>query len=150
MNESRSRYSQQPLLRKDVNGLVVADVERCVARWAEYFSHLLNPNNDTLQEDDNDESPLQTVEPYVAEPTLQEVMDGILKLKNFKSPGIDNLPGELFKNSVVMYYGLNCRSLFNESGGGKKSRMNGNPVSFSPFTRKVTSWSVKIIEGLLF
>src|SRR6201996_3380884 len=40
---------------------------------------------------------LRTAQPYIDEPTLQEVESEILKLKNFKAPGIDKIPGELFK-----------------------------------------------------
>ena len=37
VNETRNGYSQQPLLCKDKSGLVLADEERCIVRWAEYF-----------------------------------------------------------------------------------------------------------------
>lgn len=98
VNESRSAYSQQPLLCKSKEGLVLADEERCIRRWAEYFKELLNPNGPPNQNDTNDDSPFHTVQPHIAEPTLQEVEDEILKLKNFKAPGTDNIPGELFKH----------------------------------------------------
>ena len=98
VNETRNGYSQQPLLCKDKSGLVIADEERCINRWAEYFRELLNPNNPPDRNEQDNDLPFQTAQPYIAEPTLQEVKDEILKLKNFKAPGIDNLPGELFKN----------------------------------------------------
>lgn len=98
VNEVRKSYSQQPLLCKDKSGLVLADEERCIARWAEYFKELLNPNNPPNRNDVDSISPVPTAQPHIAEPTLQEVEDEILKLKNFKAPGIDNIPGELFKN----------------------------------------------------
>lgn len=85
------------MLCKDKSGLVSADVERCTRRWAEYFKELLNPNNTLDRNDEDNYSPVQTAQPHIAEPTLQEVEREILKLKNFKAPGIDNLPGELFK-----------------------------------------------------
>lgn len=98
VNESRNGYSQQPLLCKDKDGLVLADEERCIRRWAEYFKELLNPNTPLNRNDANDELPFQTAQPHIADPTLQEVEDEILKLKNFKAPGTDNIPGELFKH----------------------------------------------------
>ena len=99
VNEVRKGYSQQPLLCKDKSGAVLADEERGIKRWVEYFRELLNPSNTSDRNDDETELqlPFQTAQPYIAEPTLQEVEDEILRLKNFKSPGIDNLPGELFK-----------------------------------------------------
>lgn len=98
VNESRNGYSQQPLLCRDKNGLVLADEERCIRRWAEYFKELLNPRRPSNRNDENNDLPFHTAQPYVAEPTIQEVENEILKLKNFKAPGIDNIPGELFKN----------------------------------------------------
>ena len=97
VNEIKKGYSQQPLLCKDKSGLVLAEEERCIRRWAEYFKELLNPNNPPVLDDEANDLPFHTAQPFIAEPTLQEVEDEILKLKNFKAPGIDNLPGELFK-----------------------------------------------------
>jgi hypothetical protein len=76
----------------------MADEERCIERWAEYFKELLNPNNPTDRNEEDIQLPFQTAQPYIAEPTLQEVEFEILKLKNFKEPGIDNLLGELLKH----------------------------------------------------
>ena len=98
VNESRSGYSQQPLLCKDKDGLVLADEERCIRRWAEYYKELLNPNRPPSRNDTNDDLPFQTAQPHIAEPALQEVEHEIWKLKNFKAPGTDNVPGELFKH----------------------------------------------------
>src|SRR6201985_3199686 len=41
VNETRNGYSKQFLLCKDKSGLVLADEERCIVRWAEYFRELL-------------------------------------------------------------------------------------------------------------
>src|SRR5262249_16014323 len=46
----------------------------------------------------NDDLPFETAQPHIAEPTLQEVELEISKLKNFKAPCTDNLPGELLKH----------------------------------------------------
>ena len=79
------------------NGLVLADEERCIGRWAEYFKELLNTNNPPDRNNVDNNLPIQTTQPYIAEPTLQEVKIEILKLKNVKALGIGNLPGELFR-----------------------------------------------------
>ena len=104
VNESKNGYSQQPLLCKDKNGLVLADEERCIARWAEYFKELLNPNGPQNRNDENNDLPFQTAQPYITEPTLREVEAEIRKLRNFKAPGTDNIPGELFKNGSNALY----------------------------------------------
>ena len=98
VNETSNGYSQQPLLCKDKSELVLADEERCIIRWAEYFRELLNPDNPTDRNDQDNDLPFQTAKPFTAEPTLQEVKNEILRLKNFKALGIDKLPGELFKH----------------------------------------------------
>jgi hypothetical protein len=98
VNESRSAYSQQPLLCKDKEGLVLADEERCIRRWAEYFKELLNPNRPPNRNENSNDLPFQTAQPHIAEPTLREVEEEILKLRNFKATGTDNIPGELFKH----------------------------------------------------
>src|SRR5262249_55059091 len=95
VNESRNGYSQQPLLCRDKDGQVLADEERCIRRWAEYFKELLNPDRPPNR---NDDLPFETAQPHIAVPTLQEVKLEISKLKYFKAPGTDNLPGELLKH----------------------------------------------------
>ena len=40
---------------------------------------------------------IHTAEPWIPEPSEIEVEMSIKKLKNFKSPGIDNIPAELIK-----------------------------------------------------
>src|SRR6202012_2581912 len=92
----RNGYSQQPLLCKDESGSVLADEEKCLKRWTEYFRSLLNQSRpETLEEENAPEIQLNTQ--FVETPTLEEVRNNVQKLKNNKSPGSDNLPGELFK-----------------------------------------------------
>ena len=64
-----------------------------MARWRNCFSQLLNVNevNDIRQAE------IHTVEPLVPEPSATEVELAIEKLKNYKSPGIDQIPAELIK-----------------------------------------------------
>ena len=65
--------------------------------WAEYFNELLNPSTPPDRSEHEDDLVYQTADRFIAEPTLQEVSNEILKLRNFKTPGIDNLLEELFK-----------------------------------------------------
>ena len=64
-----------------------------MARWRKYFSQLLNvhENNEFRQAE------IHTVEPLVPDPSAFEVELAIGKLKNKKSPGIDQISAELMK-----------------------------------------------------
>ena len=64
-----------------------------MTRWKNYFSQLLNVHGakDVRQEE------IHTAEPLVPEPSSFEVELAIEKLKNHKSPGIDQIPAELIK-----------------------------------------------------
>jgi hypothetical protein len=95
VNRFRNGYNQQPFLCKNLDGQVMAQEERCLERWAEYFKNLLNVNTPANTVEDVQ---YQTAQPFIAEPSIHEVKSVILKLKNNKSPGSDNLPGELFKH----------------------------------------------------
>ena len=62
-------------------------------RWRNYFSQLLNVHGakDVRQEE------IHTAEPLVPEPSAFEFELAIEKLKSHKSPGIVQIPAELFK-----------------------------------------------------
>ena len=70
---------------------MVADSHSILASWRNYFSQLLNLQgvNDVRQTE------IHTAEPLVPEPSAFEVDLAIEKLKNHKSPGIDQIPAEL-------------------------------------------------------
>jgi hypothetical protein len=64
-----------------------------MARWRNYFSQLLNVH----EVKDVRQAEIHTVEPLVPEPSALEVELAIDKLKNYKSPGTDQMPAELIK-----------------------------------------------------
>jgi len=72
---------------------LVADSHSILARWMNYFSQLLNVHgvNEVRQTE------IHTAKPLVPEPSASEVELAIEKLKNHKTPGIDQIPAELFK-----------------------------------------------------
>ena len=72
---------------------MIADSHSILARWRNYFSQLLNVRgvNDVRQ------TGIHTAEPLVPEPSSSEFELAIGKLKNRKSPGIDQIPAELIK-----------------------------------------------------
>jgi len=95
----RAGHHQKPLLCRDGNGEVLADEEKCIVRWAEYFKLLLNQNvvegeNPIGLPDSALSEGLDTLEP---DPSLEEVREVVVALKNNKSTGSDNIPAELFK-----------------------------------------------------
>ena len=97
IKQMRNGYNQQPLLCKDVSGVVMADEVKCIERWTEYFRGLLNQSSSGTGEVEEPIHVQQLPTQNIEEPTLEEVRRTVLKLKNKKAPGTDNLPGELFK-----------------------------------------------------
>lgn len=91
-----SGFTQQPLLCKDINGEILADEERVIVRWAEYFKDLLTASDPSGRNVVN-ELPYQTAQPLISEPSYEETREAILKLKNGKAAGSDGVPGELLK-----------------------------------------------------
>jgi len=75
---------------------LVADSHRILARWGNYFSHILNVRwvNDVRQTE------IHTAERPVPEPSASEFELAIEKLKSHKSPGIDQIPTEIIKAGV--------------------------------------------------
>jgi hypothetical protein len=67
-----------------------------MARWRNYFSQLLNIHG----VNDGGQVEKHTAEPLVPEPSAFEVELVIEKLKNHKSPGVDQIPAELIKAGV--------------------------------------------------
>jgi hypothetical protein len=73
--------------------LIHADCHSILTRWRNYLSQLFNVHGDN----DVKQTEIHTAEPLVPEPSTFEVDMAIEKLKRYKSPGIDQIPAELFK-----------------------------------------------------
>ena len=71
---------------------MVADSHSIVARWGKYFSQIFNVHGVK----DVRQAEINTAEPLVPEPSAAELELAIGKLKSHKSPGIDQIPAELF------------------------------------------------------
>jgi len=78
---------------KEEKGDLVADSHSIVARWRNYFSQLFNVHGIK----DIRQAEIHTAERLVPEPSAAEIELAIDKLKNHKSPGIDQIPAELIK-----------------------------------------------------
>jgi len=77
----------------------VTDSHSIMERWRNYFSQLLNVH----EVKDVRQAEIYTVEPQVPEPSAFEVELAIEKLKNHKSPGIDQIPAEMIKAGVGQF-----------------------------------------------
>jgi len=61
--------------------------------WKSYFDKLLSVHS----AEQTEEFEIYTAESWIPEPSEIEIEMSVKKLKNFKSPGIDNIPAELIK-----------------------------------------------------
>lgn len=91
----RSGYKPRPFICKNTEGEIITKEEDCIDIWANYFDELLNRNS-TNEMEGNVVS--FDVQPEQLAPSFEEVETAILQLKNNKSPGTDDIPGELIKN----------------------------------------------------
>ena len=93
-NSYRSSSKQNAGTIKDSEGELITEPEGVDNRWKEYFEQLLNAGEE--------EHPIEfRREEQEATWNIQEgeVKRAIQQMKNGKSPGIDGLPAELFKNA---------------------------------------------------
>jgi len=93
INDFKKCYQPRTNIVKDDKGDLVADSHSILARWWNYFSQMLNVHevNDVRQTE------IHTEEPLVPERSASEFELAIEKIKNHKSPGIDQIPAELIK-----------------------------------------------------
>ena len=93
INDFKKGYQPRTTIVKGEKGDLVADAHSNMARWRKYFSKLLNLHvvKDVRQAE------IHTVDPLGPEPSVSKVDLTIEKLKNHKSPGIDQIPAELIK-----------------------------------------------------
>ena len=93
INDFKKGYQPRCSIVKDEKGDLVADPHSIVARQRNYFSQLFSVHG--VKDVGLVEIP--TADPLVPEPSAFEVELAIEKLKNHKSPGIDEIPAELIK-----------------------------------------------------
>lgn len=102
-SESRKFYQEVKTVKKgyqpttqileDSDGNLITDPERIKSEWRRYFEELLNcPPVQNEMEDPGGNSEAQ-----IEIPSFEEVRNAIMRLKNNKCPGIDGIPGEIWK-----------------------------------------------------
>jgi len=86
-------YQPRTWIVKDEKGDLVAASHSIMARWRNYFSQILNVHvvSEVRQAE------IHTAEPVVPEPSVLVLELAFEKLRSHKSPGIDQIPAELFK-----------------------------------------------------
>ena len=98
---SNNKKRKQSTAVRDKSGKLIADPEAQKHRWKEHFSELLNPPNDAT-----DLSDLDGVEPKLSfdnmsdddgPPTHAEISAALWRLKNHKTPGVDEITNEQLK-----------------------------------------------------
>jgi hypothetical protein len=91
INEFKNGYQPRTNLAKDERGDLLADPDKILNRWKNYFCQLLNVHGAGRVR----ETEMHTAESFVPEPSASEVEDAIGELKRYKSPGVDQIPAEL-------------------------------------------------------
>jgi hypothetical protein len=78
---------------RDENGNLLTVPQSVLNRWKNFFNQVLNVHGvrDVRQMN------IQMDEPLVPKPSLVEVEIAVAKLNIYKSPGSDQIPGELIK-----------------------------------------------------
>ncbi|VEN42335.1 unnamed protein product [Callosobruchus maculatus] len=92
----KGHATDRPL--KSKNGELLTSAEEQVKRWHEYYEELMNcdQNNDIIDEVTRN----YIVGIDTSEPTRDELKEAVKNMRNNKSPGIDDIPSELWKADV--------------------------------------------------
>jgi hypothetical protein len=101
INEFKRGYQPRNNLVKDENGDLLADSHSDLNRWKNYYSQLLNVCNVS----DVRQIEVRTAV-LVPGPSHLEVEIAIAKLKEYKSPGSDQIPAELIRAGGEMLLSL--------------------------------------------
>ena len=82
---------------KDKDGELLIDQDDIDDRWRQYFEELLNVAEVNQDENEDDDEPIESEVSEEDRITEKEVLDELKKMKNGKSPGLDSLSAELYK-----------------------------------------------------
>jgi hypothetical protein len=86
-------YQPKTDLVKDERGDLLADPQKILTRWKNYFCQILNVQGPGGIK----QTEIHTAEPFVPKPTAAEFEVAIRKTKRYKAPGSDQIPAELIQ-----------------------------------------------------
>lgn len=96
INFFKRGYQPKTTLCRAQDGELLAEKGKVMDRWRQYFQKLLNLNAQLTHPDARLETSRN--EHNIDLPTMEDTRKAIIKLKNNKAPGLDNIPGELLKH----------------------------------------------------
>jgi hypothetical protein len=141
INAFKRGYQVRNNLVKDENRDLLVDSHNILNRWKNYFSELLNVHNVS----DVRQIEVHMARPLVPGPSHLEVEVAIAKLKNYKSPGSDQIPAELIQaGGEILLSEIHKLILF---GIRKNCLINGRSLLLYQFTKRVIKLTVIIIVG---
>jgi hypothetical protein len=138
----RGGYQQRNNLVKDENVDLLADSHNILNRWKNYFSQLLKVHNIS----DVRQIEVHTAEPLVPGPSRLEVEIAIAKLKNYNSPGSDQIPAELIQAGGEVLLSA-IHKLINSVWNKEECLSKGRSLVLYQFTKRVIKLTVVIIVG---
>jgi hypothetical protein len=93
ITEFKKGYQPKTNLVKDEKGDLLADPQKILTRWKNYFCQILNVQGPGgIRENE-----IHTAEPFVPEPSAAEFEVAIRKMKRYKAPGSEQIPAELIQ-----------------------------------------------------
>jgi hypothetical protein len=124
---------------------LVTDSHSILARWWNQFPQLLNVHGINIDR----QTEINTAEPQVPEPSVFEAEVAIENLKTHKSPGTDQIPGEVIKTEgrAILSYIHNFLILF---GIRRNCLRNGRSLSLYLFISRVIKQILVIIATYHF
>jgi hypothetical protein len=93
INEFKKGYQPRTNLVKNERGDLLADCQKILNRWKNYFCQLLNVHRAGGVR----QTEMHTAEPFVPQPSASEAGGDTGKLKSYKPPGVDQIPAELIQ-----------------------------------------------------
>jgi hypothetical protein len=93
INEFKKGYQPRTNWVKEERGDLLAVPHKIFNRWKNYFCQLLNVHGAGGVR----QTEMPSAEPFEPDPSASEVEVATEKLKRYKSPGVDQIPAELFQ-----------------------------------------------------
>lgn len=89
--------TEVPIKGKD--GQSITNIDSQISRWTEHFQEVLNARNTPQVHSFSSSVSIKPLKKRINTnaPSMTEIKGAIMKMKNWKSPGPDGLPSELFK-----------------------------------------------------